>query len=40
MEKMRLFGSAGVYGPGADAATQEEIVRRVVEEVLRAKGIV
>ncbi len=40
MEKMRLFGSAGVYGPGAEAATQEEIVRKVVEEVLRAKGII
>ena len=40
MEKMRLFGAAGVYGPGTKTMTQEEAVRKVVEEVLRAKGII
>ena len=39
MGKMRLFGSAGVYSASAQAMTQEEAVRKVVEEVLRAKGL-
>ncbi len=39
MEKMKLFGSAGQYGAATGNYSQEEIVRRVVEEVLRSKGI-